>query len=102
MSGAESEKLCQSFWTASVYEGETNKRFWPKQGLDSRPPNWAARLTGGGGGGQVMSGVEFYEAVVKVSLSMCSYGGKWGKDVGNQKTLINLGKLEPSVEWNHS
>ena len=45
-----------------------------------------------------MSVLEFYEAVVKVSLSMCSYGGKWGKDVGNQKTLINLGKLEPSVE----
>ena len=45
-----------------------------------------------------MSVLEFYEAVVKVSLSMCSYGGKWGKDAGNQKTLINLGKLEPSVE----
>ena len=51
------------------------------------------------GGAEVMSVLEFYEAVVKVSLSMCSWGGgKWGKDAGNQKTLINLGKLEPSVE----
>ena len=36
-----------------------------------------------GGGAEVMSVLEFYEAVVKVSLSMCSCGGKWGKDAGN-------------------
>ena len=52
--------------------GETRKFFWP------RPPNWATRLIGGAGHERFEILVD--EDVLKVSLSMCSYGGKWGKD----------------------
>ena len=81
-----------------VLQGINKKMFLTPARIGLTSSQLSCEANWPGGGGQVMSVLEFYETVVKVSLSMCSYGGKWGKDAGNQKTLINLGKLEPSVE----
>ena len=76
---AESEKLCQSFWTARfTRESRRNKKIFltPASQL-SYEANWGA--------GHERFEILVDEDVLKVSLSMCFYGGKWEEDADNQK-----------------
>lgn len=93
------ETLRQFFWTASFTRDNQENVFDPARiGLTSSQLSYEAEL----GAGHERFGILVDEDIVKVSLSMSFYGGKCGKDADNQTNLINLGKLEPSVEWNHS
>ena len=82
MSGAESEKLCQSFWTASFARDKKKIFLTPARiGLTSSRLSYEANW----GTGHERFEILVDEDVLKVSLSMRFYGGKWEKDADNQK-----------------
>ena len=93
---AESEKNSANPSELQVLKGINKKMFLTpaRIGLTSSQLNCEANW----GAGHERFEILVDEDVLKVSLSMSSYGGEWEKDADNQKNLIILGKLKPSVE----